>query len=177
MTRWHKNDEIWMSNLIKFCNKNNIEIVIKVHPVYKLTMEDIHNDKIKKISNSCTHQKFIITFDINITTLLSAADVVITDVSNAGVEAILLEKPLITVNFANEDLSSFHRLHEYNASIYVDDYKQIEKILMEILDNQHIDELKEGSKNVINTYNFFNDGKASERIFNILQKSKMDYTA
>jgi len=169
MSRWHINDEIWMSNLIKFCNKNNIEIVIKVHPVYKLTMEDIHKDKIKKISNSCTNQKFIFTFDINLTTLLSAADVVITDFSNAGVEAILLEKPLITVNFANEDFSNVHRFHEYNASIYVDEYEQIEKIIMEILmDKKHIQELKKDSKKVIDMYNYYNDGNAANRIFNIL---------
>ena len=31
MSRWHKNDELWMSDLIKFCNEKKIEIIIKIH--------------------------------------------------------------------------------------------------------------------------------------------------
>jgi len=169
MSRWHKDDEQWMSNLIKFCNKNNFEIIIKVHPTYKLTENDLHKNKLQYISKICQKQKFLITLDIELGILLSVADLVITDFSNAGIEAILLEKPLITVNFSKEDYSNVQRYHEYDASIYVDEYDHIEKIIMEILkEKKHIQKLKEGSKKVIDMYNYYHDGNAANRIFNIL---------
>jgi len=64
---------------------------------------------------------------------------------------------------------TFIVFHEYNASIYVDEYEQIEKIIMEILmDKKHIQELKKDSKKVIDMYNYYHDGNAANRIFNIL---------
>ena len=169
MTRWHKNDEIWMSKLIKFCNKNNFEIVIKIHPLYKTTMTEMSKNKIELISNACQNFKYLITYDVDLSILNSVADLVITDHSDAGIEACLLEKPLITTNFIKEDWSNVPRYHEYGASIFTDDYLELEKIILEILiDGKHLEILKEGRKNIVNAYNYFNDVKAAERIFELL---------
>ena len=169
MSRWHENDEDWMSDLIKFCNINNFEIVIKIHPLYKIVSKH-SQDKINIISDNCKKQKFFVIHDIEIPKLLSAADVMITDYSSMGLEAVFLDKPLISVNFLKENWEEYtSRVEKYQASIYVENYKILEKILIEILkENKHRDELKKGRDKVIEKYNFRNDGKAAERIFNIL---------
>ena len=169
MSRWHENDENWMSDLIKFCNINNFEIVIKIHPLYK-TVSKYSENKIKTISNNCKDEKFFLIHDIEIPKLLSAADVMITDYSSIGLEAVFLGKPLISVNLLKENWEEYtSRVEKYGASIYIENYETLEKILLEILkENKHLVELKKGREKVIEKYNFGNDGKAAERIFNIL---------
>ena len=169
MSRWHEKDENWMSDLIKFCNINNFEIVIKIHPLYK-TVSKYSENKIKTISDNCKDEKFFVIHDIEPPKLLSAADVMITDYSSMGLEAVFLGKPLISINLLKENWEEYtSRVEKYGASIYVENYKMLEKILLEILkENKHIDELKKGREKVIEKYNFGNDGKAAERIFNIL---------
>jgi len=170
MSRWHKNDENWMSKLIKLCNENNLEIIIKIHPTYKIVSHELSENKIKKIKENCKNLRCFITYDANLYELLSAADLVITEYSGAGIEAVLLEKILLTVNFSEEPLGDVsERVDKYGASLYVDDYTKLEKIIFEILnENQHVENLKKSRKEVVEMYNFHNDGKAAERIFNIL---------
>lgn len=172
MSRWHRNDEEWMANTIKFCNKNNFEIVIKIHPIYKVLSVESES-KIKYIENNCKDQKYLITHDLDLPTLLSSADVIISDYSNVGAEAILLEKPLLTFNFMKENFSNVQRYHEFGASIYIENYDKMEKTIIEILnENKHLGELKEGRQKIIDMYNYYNDGNASQRIFDLLVKRK-----
>lgn len=175
MGRYHKNDEEWMSKLIKFCNKNNLEIIIKIHPTYKrYAQKDILN--LTKIKLECQKQKFLVTYDMDITSLLSAADLVITDYSSVGLETIYLEKPLITVNFVKEDLDYVIRYHDYGASIYCEDYLELEKTIMEVFNSSiHQKPLEAGRQKFIDRFNFKNDGKASERIFKILCNQNINH--
>ncbi len=167
MSRWHDNDEIWMSDLIKFCNKNNLEIIIKIHPLYKREDNHVSEDKINVIKNNCNNLHFHIGYDYNLTELLSASDIILTEYSDAGIEAILLGKLLITVNFANEDFDKYINFHKYNAAIYVDTYDELEQNIQEILKDKKPN-LDSGVKKTIEMYNSQNDGKATERIFRML---------
>ena len=172
MARWHDNDEQWMANLIKFCNLKGYEIVIKIHPLYKTGGHEMSETKIKKIKNVCQGLKFLIAYDIDLSTLLAASDLVITEYSNIGVETILLEKPLLTVNFLKESFEFYLNFHEYSASIYIEDYSKLEKVILEIFEkNSHLEKLNEGRKGLIERLNFQNDGKASSRIINYLTKN------
>ena len=169
LSRWYKNDEIWISDFIKFCNTNDLEIIIKVHPFYKITMQDEHKQKVNEIAKRCKNKKYLITYDIDPSILLPAADLVITDHSNLGIEAILLEKPLITVNFTKEPLEIIHKFFPYNASVYTENYNTLERDTLEILkEGKHFDKMKEGRVEAVKNYNIYNDGKASKRIFNLL---------
>jgi len=104
--------------------------------------------------------------------LLAASDLVITEYSNVGVETVLLEKPLLTVNFLKESFEFYLNFHEYNASIYIEDYSKLEKVILEIFEkNSHLEKLNEGRKGLIERLNFQNDGKASSRIINYLTKN------
>jgi len=176
MSRWQKDDEIWISNLIKFCNENNFEVIIKIHPRYKTTEHDLSEEKIKEIKNKCKTLKFIISYDYDLYTLLSAADVVITDFSSVGIEAILFDKPLITVNFSNtgfQDYPNKTAFTKSNASIHVENFNELEKVLLK-LNNNTLDhkELEKGRQQLTHRYNFLNDGKAAQRIYKILTKDE-----
>jgi len=172
MGEYHKNDEIWMSKLIKFCNKNNFEIIIKIHPKWKRATTDGLGINLTKIQMECQKQKFLISYDIDIMTVLSAADLVITDYSNVGLEAICLEKPLVTVNFVKENLDNIIKYHDYGASLYLENYPELEKSIIEILNSDlHHNSLKLGRQKFIEQFNFGNDGNAHKRIFDLLTQS------
>lgn len=59
--RWHDSDEKWMPNFINFCNKHNFELIIKVHPIYKTTFQDIHQQKIEFFKTKCQNMKILHT--------------------------------------------------------------------------------------------------------------------
>lgn len=167
--RWYENDEIWMSNLIKFCNKNNFEIIIKVHPIHKTSENFIHQQKVLSIKNSCQKLKYLITFDIEPSDLLPAADLVITDHSNLGIEAALLGKPWLTINFANEDSNFLHTIFDYTGSLFTEKYEYLEKLILEILiEKKHLELFKNSQKKIIENFNYYNDGKSTNRIFELL---------
>ncbi len=176
MSRWEKDDEIWLSNFIKFCNENNFEVIIKLHPRYKTMEHDLSEGKIKEIKNKCKNLKFYISYDYDLYTLLSAADVIITDFSNVGIEAILFDKTLVTVNFDNTNFQKYPNKTAFaksNASIYVENFNELEKVLLEINNNKFdYQELKQGRQALTYSYNFLNDGKATQRIYKILTKNE-----
>ena len=168
MSRWHENDENWISKFIKFCNKNDFEIVIKIHPRYKRNLEESEN-KIQFIKKACQNEKFHLTYDVDLSLLLSGSDVVISDYSNVGVEAILLNRSVVNVNFIKEELSKAQNYHEYGAVLYVEEYDKLENLIIGILHkNEYIEELKKGRQKIVDMYNFNNDGNASQRIFDLL---------
>ena len=132
-------------------------------------MQEMSENKIKSINENCKNLKYLITYDVDLSTLNFVADLVITDHSDAGIESCLCEKPLITTNFPKEDFSNVPKYHQYGASIYTENYSELEKIILEILEERkHLKELKLGRQKVTNSFNYLNDGKASERILNLL---------
>jgi len=174
MSRWHENDENWISDFIYFCNKNNYDVIIKIHPTYKVASQNLSENKIKVIEEKCKNLKFHITYEMDIPILFSAADIVLTDWSSVGIEAILLGKPLIQVNFTNEDIEPYVRYYDYDASILIKNYSELEKTINEIIvQSLHLENLKNGRQTMIEKYNYLNDGKASDRIFEILSSSNM----
>ena len=54
-----------------------------------------------------------------------------------------------------------------------EEYLKMEQVIKEILeDGKHLDTLVEGQKKMVDLYNSYNDGKATERIFNLITDSK-----
>jgi len=166
-SRWHDNDESWISDFIKYCNENSFEIIIKLHPTYKINAREFIEEKIEKISKNCSGNKYTIFYDVDLFKLFSAADLVITDFSNVGVDAILLDRPLLTVNFSNDSFENVLKYHEYDSAIHIQTYQDLENIVREIIvKKKHLTKLSIGRKKIIELINYKNDGKAAERIFN-----------
>jgi len=165
MSRWHDNDEIWMSNIINYANRKNYNIIIKIHPIYKLLEHDFSEHKISIIKKNCSDLQFHITYDFDFSILLGAADIIITDYSNIGIETILAKRPLVTVNFTSKKFENVENFHDYRASIYIDEYEKLETVIEEILQDKHADYFDAGREKIAELYNAFNDGKTSKRIF------------
>ena len=171
MSRWHYNDEQWMSDFVKFADKNGWQVIIKVHPRYK-TRQDENQAKIDFIQNECKGLRFLVTFDVDLNLLMSAAEVIISDYSNVGVEGVLLGKPVINVNFAREDLNNAQNYHKIGAVLYTERYEDLKEFTESMIkEGKYVEGLKEGRAQMISRYNVNNDGLASERIFRLLLKS------
>lgn len=167
--RWIENDEIWMSKLIRFCNENNFEIVIKVKPLDMPGAKEHHEQMIKKIKTRCEDLKYKIVIDIDTNTLLGAADLVITNYSNLSVEAAILKKPIVHVNFIGESINAFTNLVDFENALYTENYNELEKLIKEIfVDNKHFERLAKSRDYITNNFNIYNDGKSSTRIYEIL---------
>lgn len=169
--RWYENDEIWMSKLIKFCNKQGIVIYLKIHPRYKTWNRKESDQKIKAIKDNCKHLDFTISYDLDISTLVSAADLVITDFSNVGLEASLANKKVITVNFNTSDWSNVPQYHKYSNAINIKKYEDLESSIISLFNK------KSNQKNDIDTliseFNYLNDGNATNRICHLLIEPKI----
>jgi hypothetical protein len=171
LSRWRKNDELWITKIINFCNNNNFEIIIKIHPYYKLNQIDINKKNIKIIQENCINKKYLILIDIDVPILLSASDLVITEQSTLGLDVIMLEKDLIMVKFSDFNMDKAVKFYEFEAAIQIMDYSILEKTILEIFEGKkHVKELEKGREKVVEYYNFGNDGNASERIYQYLME-------
>ena len=172
MSRMHENDEEWMSSLIHFCNKKNLDILIKIHPGYKFVSDTkkIIEKKISEINDNCKNLDYKIMFEGDVQEILINTDVLITEYSNIGIEAALNDIPIIVANMNSEQF--FDHSYQYNkenVALYCTNIDElcnsIEKILNDVDTIQH---LRKGRKDFNYKYNFLNDGNASKRTFEIL---------
>jgi hypothetical protein len=166
LSRWENDDEIWLSNLIKFSNLNNFELILKIHPMYKTKFQDSIKEKINYIEKHCKMFSYLITYDHDILKLISACDILITDYSSLSVDSVLNKKFLIRVNFSKKRLLIENEFFQYIPHILVENYDKLEFVLLNS-NPISMDDLKSFYKN----FNIFNDGQSSERIFNILTKN------
>lgn len=174
MSKWRKDDQIWMTDIIKFCNKENFEIVFKIHPKFKTASNQISEEKIRVIKNSCQNLKFLFTYNIELLELIPASDLIITDFSSVGLEAVIAGKPLLSINLFNENFEFAHdiRVDKYGASLYIDEYQTLEKYIVEILnEGKYVTELNKKQSEIVEKFNYYNDGNAVNRIFkNLISK-------
>lgn len=170
--RWYPNDENWISKFIKFCNHQNFNVLIKVHPLYLTTNTEIHQHMIQKIQELCHDLNFSIQIDISPSILLPAADLVITDESQLGVEAGLLGKPWITKNFHNDKERFLFEMYGHLInSVHVTNYEDLEKTTLEILiEKKHSKFIEQNKKELLKKFSNQNNDKSSEKIFSIIRK-------
>ena len=169
--RWNENDEFWITKLIKFCNEQKISIFLKIHPRYKTWNRKESDRKIKVIKDNCENLDFAVSYDLDISTLVSAADLVITDFSNVGFEACLSNKSVITINFNNLDFSNVPQYHKFGLAINLKRYEELESCIMTLFKRES-PQIADVSS-FISEYNYLNDGKAANRICDLLINRKL----
>jgi len=101
--------------------------------------------------------------------LLSACDVLITTWSTVGLEAMILDKPIIVINLMNRpDMTSYV---ESGAAVEVNKPGTLSGIIEQILyDDATIQRIKEGRDQYVSDYTFMSDGKASERVTKLIRE-------
>jgi len=169
MSRWHTNDEKWISDIIHFCNKNHFEIILKPHPVYHKAFRSIHEEKISDIRKKCSRLKYKILENTD-SKVIANADLIITERSTIGIEASLNNIPLllIKVDNRNEDPLGYNFVNE-KVAVQVSDSKELQVQIKKMLfDNSLQQKLEKYRKKFNYKINYLNDGKASDRIHDIM---------
>jgi len=138
----------------------DIQLVIKPHPSDDGAM---FVDLVRKFNSDA-----IVVHD-HLYELLSACDLLITTWSTVGLEAMILDKPIVVINLMGRpDMTSYV---EKSAAIAVNMPNTLSGIIGQILyDDDTIQRIKEGRNKYILDYTYRSDGKASERVAKLIQK-------
>ncbi|MBN2517365.1 MAG: UDP-N-acetylglucosamine 2-epimerase [Candidatus Altiarchaeota archaeon] len=140
---------------------SEVELVLKLHPneglmdLYEKTSEEtgVHPKILKK------HDFF---------ELLYACDVLMQNHSNAAIEAMILGKPVISLNFVEEDILGAVK---EGASLQVTKPGQLTAAIKKTLfDEKTRQGLKAGAERFLYKRLFKTDGKASDRICDFIEK-------
>jgi hypothetical protein len=172
MSRAHDGDEDWMTDVIRFCDKAGYNVFIKMHPAYKYIPDfnQIAEQKIAKIHKNCPGMSFTISYDADLTTLLPKATMVITEYSLVGVEAALLGKPVIVANLSGEKYYPYSlQFHNEKIALYAASTRELLDCIARLIKDTSIrSQLAQGCEQFNHDFNYLNDGKAAERIFNVM---------
>jgi hypothetical protein len=77
------------------------------------------------------------------------------------------------VKIVDFDIDNAVRFYEFGAALQLNSYAELEKTILEFLTNRkYLNSLEQGGNNAVERYNFCNDGKAAERVYNALMMKK-----
>ena len=176
-SRFHNEDEKWIKELITFANDKELKVYLKLHPMYEGKESEalMVQEKIEEIKSQCCESDFEISYKGNLEEILSETKMLITEYSTVGVEASLMDIPIINANMNNE--LDYHKLpyNKHGIALYATNFSElcdaINKIITEQITN---DRMTEARKKFNMSYNYKNDGKATERIFEILNNQTIN---
>ncbi len=132
------------------------QVIVKLHPREK--EGNIYSNVMKGLPN-------IIFIDQKIREthkLIAVSDVVISDYSSVGLEAVLLKKPSIMV----DPFGKYKNINYYGAILNVSSGRELENALRRILDVR----LKMPRKKFIENFYFRDDGMACKRIADVIYR-------
>jgi len=139
------------------------QIVLKLHPAYYKNYQRM----VSAIAQE-ENIKVAITKDY-LWELLAISDLAIVSNSTAGLEAMILDKPVVIVN-SNDQLEKIPYVSSEGA-LSADEPEEIALAVKEILDNKQVQQnLAEARKKFIYEYAYIQDGKASKRIATLIMQ-------
>ncbi|RSD35205.1 MAG: CDP-glycerol:poly(glycerophosphate) glycerophosphotransferase [Methanohalophilus sp.] len=136
------------------------QLVIKLHPG--------EDQKASLYTQNKDYKPVILGRDADVHALLYACDIMITKNSTTALEAALLDKPVIILNLSNEP----DRLDYVNEGIAIGVYdsESLGSAIDQALNDNHLrNQLNEGREKYIEKYLYKNDGKATERVVNLIE--------
>jgi surface carbohydrate biosynthesis protein len=138
-------------------------LVVKLHP-YE-SYEELANSILEKDFD----KNIVVVKDINIFDLIYICDLLITRYSTSALEAILLDKPVMTINLGGApDLFPYA---DNNVALGVYREEDITPSLRRILyDRNTKEKLKENRPKFIEKYAYRLDGNATDRILSLIQE-------
>ena len=148
-----------ISVVLKF---EDIQLVIKVHPqediaICQAIAERYHNPRIHVVK------------DIEVYALISRCELLITKHSTTALEAMLVDKPVITINLSAQPSHVLYA--EEGASLGVNRYEDIEPAIMKALYDKEIrSRLQAAREKFIRRWAGEPDGQASQRIVNVMKE-------
>lgn len=154
-----------LKKLEKFLQKENMLLILKVHPAQDLSKIKINSMKnIKIVKNDELEEK-----NIKLYNLIAESDALITDYSSVYFDYMILDKP---IGFTIDDLKEykgyvFKEPLEYMPGTHIKDYRDLEKFLYEILKND--DKYQENRRKLNKIFNKYSDNQNSKRITEFLR--------
>lgn len=158
------NEFLWLNSLIAYCKRRgDCQVVVKAKHIYGKEFYSRVHEPLKSPYFRILEEK-----DCTLYPLLAVAEVVITDCSTAGAEAAMLQKPLVVVNLLGEPFPH-NRYDEYGIALSITALDQLEDVMNRVLDDQEtLNRFAKAREKIIWEFNYLNDGRASERVFNVL---------
>ncbi|MER2108127.1 MAG: CDP-glycerol glycerophosphotransferase family protein [Solibacillus sp.] len=155
----------FIEKLNAFLKDNNTFILIKPHPIQDLTkFNDVNTSNIKVILDTDLFQQ-----QLELHHLLGCSDALITDYSSIYFDYLLLNKP---VAFTHGDKGNYKlgflydNLDELLAGAIINTNEQFFQFLISIVDD--VDDYAEQRAKVNKLFNTYQDGKATERVYNFI---------
>jgi CDP-glycerol glycerophosphotransferase (TagB/SpsB family) len=139
----------------------DIQLVIKLHPVEdgELQRKMIAERKLKNV--------LIIKNELY--EILSVCDILMSINSTVAIEATILDKPVIIVNLA--DIPDWMPYVESGVARGVYRKGDLTPAIKDVLENSEVREkLKENRKKFVYEHAYIQDGKATERVVNLIEK-------
>lgn len=143
------------------------QLVIKLHPSEpKKTYESMTIDRYRSILNEMNSDAILLE-RINLYELISICELVIILNSTVGLEAMILEKPVIAINLTNQPDKVPYA--ESGAAIGVHKAEDIVPAIKKALyDIQVRKELESNRKKFVYDYAYIQDGQASKRVADLI---------
>jgi len=149
--------EEFLETIKKIPDKKNFEFIIKPHP--NMDKKELY----KKVKS--TNVKII--ENVELYSLLSACDILITSSSMVAIETVLLNRPVITIEIGGRYNLTNYEEDGVGISIYEKDH--LVESINKILYNQEFKEkFKKSRKKFIKDFAYKLDGKTAERIANLI---------
>lgn len=157
------NEHVWVNSIISHCDRRGgLQLVIKVHPSFSKA----DYNKVTW-SNSCYCQ---IVEDADVHDLLKISTVCVTDFSTVGAEAVMLGKRLVVGNLTGRPYNDNNYV-EMGVAEGIFSAEDVEPVMAQVL-NASLDEKDIESKRnkFIDMYNYGNNGRAADRMADVLVK-------
>ena len=157
--------EIFLNKLDDYLKKKNYLFLIKSHVIQKVNLDTKNFSNIIDVSDEVE----------DVQDLLTVTDILISDYSSIFFDFMLTEKPII---FYSYDYNEFRKIRKYFYYNYYEElpgpFAKNENQLLDYLEEFESFFADEGYKKKYNSFkkrfNYFCDGKSSDRLFNHLQK-------
>jgi CDP-glycerol glycerophosphotransferase (TagB/SpsB family) len=142
-------------------NLPDTRLVVKVHPRESPRLAE-------RIAVELKMQEVIIIKDIDPYQLLLVCEVLITRESTIALEAMMLDKPVITINLTGKpDLRPYAKS---GAAVGVYDSKDVAIAILDVLQNSEIREkLRRKSREFVAHHAYRADGQASRRVADLIE--------
>lgn len=140
------------------------EIIVKLHPYDPVDIKILLNSGLKKYKN------IFIVKDIDIIDLIYASSLVITSIfSSAALDAVILDKPIITLNMYKRD--DYVPFAQRGVALRVDDKQKACEAAREALeDAETIKRLSANRESFIRDYAYKVDGNAAKRVKDLIER-------
>jgi hypothetical protein len=152
----------WIRRFIEVARRRgNLQIVVKIHPNF--TLADYG-----RLAQEAADAGVPMVRDGEVRPLIALSDAVVTDYSHVGKEALLLGKPLLTVNLTGGPFPA-NRYEEEGLALGVKSIEGIEMAIERVFEDPALREsLAKKRQEMVGEYFYKADGGAAKRIFRLL---------